>query len=256
MKIEAYGLSDTGKKREQNEDSILLDEGLGLYMVADGMGGHLGGEFASRIAVQTVHEIFRQLTEDPDATLPAGREEVATDVGERLKYAINVASARVFEEASKSEGLTGMGTTTVSLAITEERAYIANVGDSRAYLVRDREIAQLTEDHSLVSEQIRAGFINESSARNHRLKNIITRSVGYQKEVEADLFIRDLEVGDLFLLCSDGLTNLVSDGEILKIICKQKSLAKACERLIGEANRNGGDDNISVVLVSAGKLGN
>lgn len=249
MKVQSYGLSDVGKRRDKNEDSILIDDEQGLYIIADGMGGHLGGEFASHLAVQTVQEIFRQITEDPDATLLEEQENVGTDLGERLKYAIRVASMRVFEEAERDENLSGMGTTTVSIAIDNGKAYIANVGDSRVYLVRDHQITQLTEDHSLVSEQIRAGFINEERARNHRLKNIITRSVGYQKDVDADLFVRDLEEGDLFLLCSDGLTNLVDDAEILKVIEKGKSIQKACERLVEEANRNGGDDNISVILL-------
>ncbi len=254
MKITSFGLSDVGQRREQNEDSILVDDGLGLYLVADGMGGHLGGEFASRLAVETVQEVFRQISEDPEATLLEEQEDVATNIGERLKYAVRVASLRVFEEATKNENLTGMGTTAVGLAINEECAYIINVGDSRTYLIRDNEIQQLTEDHSLVREQIRAGFIDEERARTHRLKNIITRSVGYQRDVDADLFIRDLEEGDLFLLCSDGLSNMVSDKDILKIVNKNKTLEKFGEKLIAEANHNGGDDNVSVVLVGVGEI--
>lgn len=252
MTIHAYGLSDVGKKRTKNEDSILIDDGLGLYLVADGMGGHLGGEYASRLAIETVQKIFQQLSEDPEATLVEDQDEVARNVGERLKYAIRVASMRVFEEAERNQHLTGMGTTTVGIAVNEGRGYIGNVGDSRAYLVRETEMRQLTEDHSLVSEQIKAGLLNAEGAGQHRLKNIITRSVGYQRDVEPDLFVRDLEEGDLFLLCSDGLTNLVPDAEILAITQKGKSLQKTCQLLIEQANRHGGDDNISVILVSVG----
>ncbi len=247
--IEAYGLSDVGRRREKNEDSILVDNGLHVYMVADGMGGHLGGEFASNLTVKTVQEVFQKLEEDPEATLVAGGEEAATDIGERLKYSIRVASMRVYDEASKNESLSGMGTTAVGIAINDDRAYIANVGDSRAYLIRDKTITQLTEDHSLVSEQLKAGLITDEGARTHRLKNIITRSVGFQRDVEADLLTRDLEDKDIFLLCSDGLSNLVEDQRILRIIRKNGSLDKACERLIEAANDEGGDDNVSVVLV-------
>ena len=123
------------------------------------------------------------------------------------------------------------------------------MGDSRADLIRDKEIMQLTEDHSLVSEQIKAGLVTEASARHHRLKNIITRSVGFQRDVEADLLVRDLEDGDLFLLCSDGLSNLVENEDMLKIVRKNKDLPLACQGLIEEANKQGGDDNISVILI-------
>jgi len=253
MKIRSFGASDVGKKREKNEDSILVDDEMGLYIVADGMGGHLGGEFASRLAVQTVQEIFYKLAEDPEATLIEEQEDAGVDLGERLKYSIRVASLRVYEEAERDDSLTGMGTTAVSMAIGDDKAYIGNVGDSRAYLVRDGQIIQLTEDHSLVTEQIKAGFINEEGAKTHRLKNIITRSVGYQKDVEADLFVRDLEVGDKFVLCSDGLTNMVADDEIFQIVDQRKGLKKTCEKLISAANDKGGDDNISVVIVEVGE---
>ncbi len=251
MIVDSYGLSDVGRKREKNEDSILVDPELSVYMVADGMGGHLGGEFASRLTVETVQEVFHKLEEDPETTLVSDEEEAANDVGERLKYAIRVASMRVFEEASRNESLSGMGTTAVGIAIDDGKAYIANVGDSRAYLIRDKNIVQLTEDHSLVSEQLKAGLITEEGARDHRLKNIITRSVGFQRDVEADLLVRDLEDDDLFLLCSDGLSNLVNESSILKIISKNAILKKGCERLIQAANEGGGDDNVSVVLVHA-----
>lgn len=251
MIIESYGLSDVGLKREKNEDSILVDDELSLYMVADGMGGHLGGEYASRLAVETVQEIFRKIEEDPETTLVEDSEEAATDIGERFKYAIRVASLRVYDEANQQEKLAGMGTTAVGIAINEDTAHVANVGDSRAYLIRDKNITQLTEDHSLVSEQLKAGFINEEGARHHRLKNIITRSVGFQRDVEADLLTRDLEEGDIFLLCSDGLSNLVEDQNILKIVKKSKNLEVACRNLIKAANKGGGDDNVSVVLIRA-----
>jgi len=247
--IEACGLSDVGQKRDKNEDSILVDDDAALFMVADGMGGHLGGERASRLTVDTVKEIFHKFQEDPDATLDG--DEDCRNVGERLKYAVRMASHRVYDEASQNERLSGMGTTAVAIAIRDGKAYIVNVGDSRAYLLRGKQITQLTEDHSLVSEQVKAGLVTAEGARHHRLKNIITRSVGFQRDVEADLFVRELEDGDLFLLCSDGLSNLIEDKQIAKIVNKSKNLDDSCQRLVEAANKGGGDDNISVILLQS-----
>ena len=247
MKIHFFGMTDVGKKREKNEDSLLVNGNIGLFMVADGMGGHLGGEFASRIAVKTVEETIRQTLEDPEATISTDVIFDRGDPGEVLKYAIRTASQRIFEEASRNSNLRGMGTTAVSLLVRENKGYIAHVGDSRAYLVRKSGIQQLTADHSLVAEQLRAGFITEEELKHHKFKNIITRSVGFQNDVEIDLLVRDLEVGDHFLLCSDGLTNLVEDLDLHKLVTKNQP-KEACQKLIELANKKGGDDNVTVVI--------
>ncbi|MDO8461539.1 MAG: Stp1/IreP family PP2C-type Ser/Thr phosphatase, partial [Deltaproteobacteria bacterium] len=236
-------------KREKNEDSFLVNEQIGLYIVADGMGGHLGGEYASRLAVNTVENTLKTLQEDPEATLTTADSVDVVDLGERLKYAIRVASARIFEEAAQKPNLKGMGTTTVALLIQDGKGYIAHVGDSRVYLSRDTGLKQLTIDHSLVNEQLQAGFISKKDARNHKFKNIITRSVGFQEDVESDLQVRDLEPGDRFLLCTDGLTNLADDEEIQKIMSRGKNPKEICEKLIEAANKKGGDDNITTVVV-------
>lgn len=249
MKIDFFGMTDVGKKREKNEDSLLIEDSLGLFMVADGMGGHLGGDYASRLAVKMVAETIRRLTEDPEATINIKGEVDRTNPGDHLKYALGIASQRIYEEAGKNPSLRGMGTTAVVLFIREEKGFIAHVGDSRAYLIRKGEIRQLTADHSLVAEQLRAGIIKESELKNHKFKNIITRSVGFQNEVEIDLLVRDLEGGDNFLLCSDGLTNMVEDSELLKIASKNKPRA-ACQKLIDLANKRGGDDNVTVIIAS------
>ena len=251
MKILFYGKTDVGRKREKNEDSFLVDEKQGLFLVADGMGGHLGGEFASQMAVRTIGESLRKLAEDAEATLSAGQTE-RYDPGEQLKFSIRLASQRIFREATRSPNLRGMGTTVVGLLIREKKGYIANVGDSRAYLIRGSEIHQLTVDHSLVTEQLQAGFITPAEVKNHRLKNIITRSVGFQDDVEIDLMVRDLEEGDRFLLCSDGLTNMISNEEIVKIASRSKAPNPkvVCEKLIEQANRKGGDDNVSAIFVA------
>lgn len=249
MKIDFFGQTDVGKKREKNEDSLLIDESTGLFMVADGMGGHLGGDYASRLAVKTVGETVRRLTEDPEATISLNQGFDRGDPGEYLRYALRLASQRIYEEASKNEALRGMGTTAVVLLVRDDKGFIANVGDSRVYLIRKGEIRQLTMDHSLVAEQLRAGIITHNELKNHKFKNIITRSVGFQDEVEIDLVVRDLEVGDNFLLCSDGLSNMIEDSEMLRIVSRNKPRA-ACQKLIDLANKKGGDDNVTAIVAS------
>lgn len=247
MKVKSYGLSNVGMKRSQNEDSYLVNDDIGLYVVADGMGGHLGGEYASRLTVSTIEEVVSRLS-NPEATQIHGVNGETNIYGERLRFAISEASKRVFEQAHYDETLKGMGTTTVAILLDRKNAHVANVGDSRAYLIRDNEIEQITEDHSLVSEQIKAGLISPEDARGHRFKNIITRSVGYQEEVQSDLVVEELQEGDKFLLCSDGLSNMLQDDDLLDIV-DHYALKEACEKLILLANQRGGDDNITAVLI-------
>jgi len=249
MKIEAYGISNVGMKRSQNEDNYLINDAIQLYVVADGMGGHLGGEFASRMAVSTIEEVIERF-ENPDATQIHGINSEEAIYGERLRFAISEASRRIYEQGLYDESLKGMGTTAVAVMINEEKAYIAHVGDSRAYLLRKGNIEQITEDHSLVTEQLKAGILAAEEVKGHRLKNIITRSVGYQEEAESDLDILTLEVGDRILLCSDGLSNMLEETEILKIV-EAYPLKQACEKLIEAANQMGGDDNITTIIVQA-----
>lgn len=255
MQLDSFGLSDVGRKREKNEDSFFACNDLGLYMVADGMGGHLGGDIASKLAVITVEETIRALEADPDITLQ-GDKAIPIKVGEYqgyLRYAIRLASRRIYEKSNAEPALHGMGTTTVALLYRNNKVYIANVGDSRAYRIRGDRINQVTKDHSLVGEQIRAGILSEDDARVHRLKNIITRSVGFQDDVDADIDIRIIREGDRFLLCSDGLSNLVQNNEMRDIVATN-NLETACHRLVDIANERGGDDNVTVLLVEVGKL--
>jgi len=247
MKIASYGISNVGMKRGQNEDNYLVNDDLQLYVVADGMGGHLGGEFASKMAVTTVEEVVQRLA-TPEATQIHGVNSEEASFGERLRFAIKEAGRRIFDQALYDETLKGMGTTTVATLVHDGQAYVANVGDSRGYFIRNNSIEQITEDHSLVGEQVKAGIISAHDAKGHRLKNIITRSVGYQEEVESDLWIKDLRPNDRILLCSDGLSNLVDDQEIHSIVT-QNPLKEACEKLVGLANERGGDDNITIILL-------
>ena len=247
MKVQAFGLSDVGRKRSKNEDYFLVGDGLGLYIVADGMGGHSGGEFASRFAVNTVEEVIQSMNTDPEATVISGVNSEETDFGDRLRYAIQVASQKIYDQALFDQELRGMGTTIVALLVQGDRVCLANVGDSRGYLVRDGQIRQVTTDHSLVSEQMRAGLISEKDARTHRYKNIIKRSVGYQEDVEIDLNYLDLKVGDKILMCTDGLTNMVTDDEILRLMT-ERDVTGASQELIRLANEHGGDDNVTALI--------
>lgn len=249
IKIESYGLSNVGMKRSHNEDHYLLNDDLQLYVVADGMGGHLGGEFASKMAVATVEEVLQRLS-GPEATVIQGVNTGDAAHGEKLRFAIKEAGRRIYDQSLYDEGLKGMGTTTVASYFEETTLYVANVGDSRGYLIHDGKIEQITEDHSLVSEQVKAGILSPEDAKGHRLKNIITRSVGYQEEVDPDIKAHLLKPGDRVIMCSDGLSNLVEDREIFDFASKQ-SLRDSCENLIALANERGGDDNITVVVLQA-----
>jgi protein phosphatase len=256
MKITSCGITDVGQKRQNNEDNFLINDECNLYVVADGMGGHVGGEFASQIAVTTIEEVIQNVEVDPEATRPdwgALGSNIAI-AGEKLKYAIRLAGKRIFDRTNDEPELRGMGTTTVAMLFDHNRVFLAHVGDSRAYLIRAGTVAQVTEDHSLVNEQIRLGLITREAARNHKLKNIITRSVGYQEDVEIDTIVRPVEKADRFVLCSDGLSNLVEESEILEIVGSNISAEAAAQKLIDLANGRGGDDNITLIIAQVDEL--
>lgn len=249
--IEAYGATDVGRKRDRNEDSFLIDRDLGLFVVADGMGGHAGGGVASRLAVDTIQETLRAAKQrSPESFQPAATIEEGS-AKERLREAVEAACARIFQEARANPPLLGMGTTVTSTLVVGRHVYLAHVGDSRCYLVRRGRIYQISEDHSLVNEQLKAGAMTPEEARHSRFRNIITRSVGFEEEVLVDLVGIEGEEGDQLLLCCDGLTNLVEDDEILEVV-ERNQLADVPGRLISIANDRGGDDNITVVAVHLG----
>src|SRR5207253_6039759 len=241
--------TEVGMKREHNEDSFLVNEDLGLYVVCDGMGGHVGGETASRLAVQTVERELlstRMRAEDPFASTAALSE---TPLAPALREAIEGACAAVYRTSRANPELQGMGTTCIALLLRDEMAILGHVGDSRAYAVRENEVTQLTEDHSLVNEQVRAGLLTIDEARHSRLKNIITRSVGFEEDVLVDLLGFETRPGDRYLLCSDGLSNLVDNDEIGAQLLRHDDPDRACRALIDLANERGGDDNITVIVI-------
>ena len=247
LKAASAGLTDVGRKRDHNEDSFLIDDELQLYVVADGMGGHAGGGTASRIAVETIDKKLRDLRATmPEKAGPTNLQDSA--VPETIRSAVEQACLAIFAKAQEDPELAGMGTTVISLMLDDAHAFFAHVGDSRAYLVRGDLIQQISEDHSLVNEQIKAGMITPEEARHSRYRNIITRSVGFEEEVQVDVMGLLAEPGDTFILCSDGLANMLEDSEILETV-RSETLQGIPAKLIEMANERGGDDNITVVAV-------
>jgi len=245
LEIHAAGLTDVGQVRSSNQDSLLIDEAKRLFIVADGMGGHAGGEIASSLCVD---EVAKNLQTQGDLFAPRGdRQHPDPRISNALAHAINHASTRIYERALEEPSLRGMGTTATVVKLVDDHAYVAHVGDSRCYLLRCGLIYQITNDHSLVSEQVRAGILTKEEAELHHLRNVITRSVGYQEEEDVDTTSLALEDGDLLLLCSDGLHGKVSDKE-LSLLTKDLG-PQAVTKLIALANDRGGDDNITVVVV-------
>lgn len=240
MKILHYSLSDVGKKRDHNEDSLLVQPDTGLFAVADGMGGHQAGERASRMALDTLAG---------ELTLPeAGTENSRDDLLARLRVATQAAGAAIFDAAQADTELQGMGTTLTTLWFHGGRVYLAHVGDSRAYLFRDGRAQQLSDDHSWVSEQVRAGMMSEEEARDSKFRHIITRSVGFERDVLVDGAAIPYEPGDCFLLCSDGLSNYVEGDELARLLAA-RFYKDVPQLLVDLANDRGGDDNITVILV-------
>ena len=237
--MKSYCITDVGQKKETNQDFVYRsDEPVGnlpnLYIVADGMGGHKAGDYASHYMAETLIE---SVTED--------EEKNPIKI---IRKAIEQANEKVLEKSLSDEELAGMGTTIVVATVIGHYLYVANVGDSRLYLITDK-ITQITKDHSLVEEMVRIGEINREQARNHPDKNIITRAVGIEKKVKIDFFDMRLEKGDLILMCSDGLSNMLEDSQIEKIIKKGGELSEIAGELVEQANQNGGKDNIAVILI-------
>ena len=248
LEISARGLTDVGQRRDHNEDALLVDEALKLFVVADGMGGHAGGGTASRLAVETIQLALRAARDKAPEKFSGQHSIEDSPLPDILKAAVEEACSVIFNAAQSDPELNGMGTTVTAAAIDGRCAFVAHVGDSRCYLVRDRRIYQVSEDHSLVNEQLKAGAISADEARRSRFRNIITRSVGFEQDVQVDLLGLDLTDGDTLVICCDGLSNLVEDPEILQIV-EVSTLDEAPARLVTLANERGGDDNITVAVV-------
>lgn len=238
-RVEAYGLSDIGRVRTCNEDAFGLDPELSFYVVADGMGGHGNGEVASKIAVDAFAGHLREELEKADG--------VSTEM---LRRAIKHAHARVLRAVEEDGTLVGMGTTIVGVLVNGEKLLIAHVGDSRAYRLRGGRFELLTDDHTWVNQQVAAGYMSEEQARVHPLKNVVTRALGGESEVEVETDEIELEEGDVYLLCSDGLSAMLDDDEIGTVLRERSDpLDETCRLLVDRANRRGGVDNVTVVLL-------
>ena len=234
--VKVASITDPGRVRKTNEDSFFADGEMGLFMVADGMGGHAGGEIASRIAVATISEALK-------ATRPDG------DAAALIRNAIAEANLAIYAEAEAHPELHGMGTTLVLAFSRGDAIHLAHLGDSRAYLIRDGSIKQLTEDHSLVAEMVKTGQLTAEEAPRFHLRNVVTRSLGNQQSIEPELAVVEWRSGDLLLLCSDGLTNMVDEAELHSLISGGgPDLERSCRQIMELANRNGGRDNITAVL--------
>ncbi len=248
MRLEAFAWTDAGPVRENNEDSFLVDEETGLFLVADGMGGHAAGEVASRLATDTIRDLL-QGGSDPDETrLDRDVGDPADVLRERLRYAMNQASRRIRREAQDHPEFAGMGTTVCVLLVENEHAHIAHVGDSRIYLYREGQLSRLTRDHTVVQQEIDAGRLTPELARHVAHRNYLTQSVGYHGPVEPDTATRPLLPGDQFVLCSDGLTDPLDDAAIARI-CAECDPADLAERLVRDALSAGAEDNVTVVTV-------
>lgn len=243
MKLICWAMSDVGRKRDHNEDSFLIDDSLGLFVVADGMGGHAGGGRASQMAV----ELIKTSVVDAELSDPSNmnQDQPACDV---LRMAARKAGHEIYSLAQSNTNLNGMGTTLTALLFHKARACLAHVGDSRAYLYRDGRVEQLSEDHSWINEQVKAGFISQEEARLSKFKHIITRSVGFERDVSVDTLSLPVLMGDCYLLCSDGLSNYMEEDELARLLMTHY-YGHLPGVLIDLANDRGGDDNITVVLI-------
>jgi len=243
LKVTACGKTDRGQVRANNEDNFYLDEKLGLLVVADGMGGHASGETASTLAVNVIRDYFQ------------GRQKIIGEYADnfseatnRLMSAIRLANQAVYEAAQNSPHLQGMGTTIVAVLLTENKLSIAHIGDSRAYLIRGGSVDQLTDDHSIVNEQVKRSMLTKEEASQSEMKNLLTKALGVRPDTEADLDELTMFDDDTLLLCTDGLSNMITNETALEIISSADSVERACGALIDAANEKGGKDNITAVV--------
>ena len=244
MRFISTGYTNVGHKRKVNQDNFQIDESIGMFVVADGMGGHAGGEIASKTCAETIHKSLQQ---DRGAAL----ENMTPD--DLVTGAVHRANTAVFNKGSENLKLRGMGTTVDLMYFADGKLNVGHVGDSRVYFARPNQIWQLTRDHSLVNEKLKAGLITREQMKTDQNKNIITRSVGFESSVLVDIYTRRVQAGDLYLACSDGLSGMIDDRKIVSILNEyafnKDSLEEAGNKLIESANEAGGDDNITVIVV-------
>ena len=248
MRVRFAGETDVGRKRDHNEDAVYLPENERIAIVADGMGGHASGEVASRMAVDTVVDYFAQTADYQPLTWPYKVDRGLRADTNRLTTAIMLANLEIHERAQRDSGCKGMGTTLVATYFLDDTVVVGHVGDSRVYRFRDGKLVQLTEDHSLINDYIKMKRVTEEEAENWPHKNVIVRALGMKDTVQVDSIVVEPKVGDCYLLCSDGLSGMLTDDQMAHILVTEPDLNKAVDKLIDGANQNGGIDNITVVL--------
>lgn len=249
MEIRSHGLSDVGRKRTNNEDAFAIEENRGIYLVADGMGGHSSGEVAANLAVSEILSFIRSSNLTEDSTWPYPYDESLSFAANKLLTAIALANEKIQAYAADHPESRGMGTTVVAALVDGDRLVLGHVGDSRAYLYVPEGLKLMTLDHSWVGEQVRHGFLTEAEALNHPFRNVITKALGTREQAQADILEMDFPVGARLLLCSDGLNSMVRDEEIAAVLGRSLDLAETCRALVDLANEKGGEDNITVLLL-------
>jgi protein phosphatase len=249
MRVRFAGDSNVGMKRAHNEDSFYLPESERLAIVADGMGGHASGEVASRMAVETISGFFKATQEEQQLTWPFKMDKGHRYDVNRMVTAIKLANLKIHEQAQKDPRCHGMGTTVVSALFLDDALVVGHVGDSRLYRRRDGVFEQITEDHSLLNDYIKMKHLSPDEIAAFPHKNVIVRALGMKDTVQVDVHLDAPRLGDVYIICSDGLSGMIKDDDISEIAQSEKDLDVVCERLITTANKNGGLDNITVVAV-------
>jgi serine/threonine protein phosphatase PrpC len=249
MRVIAAGRTDVGLQREHNEDSFVLLDQHGLFVVADGMGGHRSGDVASKLATETIASFFNTTARE-DATWPFQYDPTLSSEENRLLTGIKIANKSIYEHGVRSRDHQGMGTTIVGMLFSPEarRIYVGHVGDSRCYRIRDGKISQLTDDHSLLNDWLKAMPELPESQRSEVPRNVITRALGMSDTVQVDITLDDPQLGDVYVLCSDGLSSMIADDEILKIVNESATPEAAVQKLIDGANAQGGEDNVTAIV--------
>lgn len=249
MQLSSYGITDIGMRRSLNEDAFYRSDDVGLYLVADGMGGHAAGEIASARAIEAIVDFVHRHLEDDTLTWPYAYERSLSVQANALLCGIRLANQQLCAMQQSNPSLGGMGTTIAALRVTGTEGFIAHVGDSRVYRFQHGRLTPLTSDHSWVNEQVQKKLITAEEARNHRYRNVITRALGNRLEVEIDTCTVTVEPGDVYLLATDGLTGLVDDSTLEEELGQRTSLRECANHLVALANQAGGPDNITIILV-------
>jgi serine/threonine protein phosphatase PrpC len=249
MRVRFAGETNVGMKRAHNEDSLYLPENERLAIVADGMGGHASGEVASRMAVETMAAFFKATQDEQQLTWPFKMDRGHRYDVNRMVTAIKLANLKIHEHAQKDARCHGMGTTVVATLFVDDAIVVGHVGDSRLYRRREGVFEQITEDHSLLNDYIKMKHLSPEEIAAFPHKNVIVRALGMKDTVQVDVHVETPRMGDVYILCSDGLSGMVKDEEIAEIANKERDLDAACERLVSTANQNGGLDNITVIAI-------